>query len=224
MALTLAEMIEEVRTAHSRREDLDDAKVTRALNFGQERVAREPVHWKELEFLVSRILAENQYTFPFSSIFLTDRDVHEIFSCHIVEDGRREKLEHKPAREFDRLVDETDRGQPRYYTWWGAHLYLHPTLDTDYIIRIAYGAWPKALAAPTDTSDLLNKDGIIVAFAISHLFQAIGSSEDAARWYTIGRDQLSKARQSVNYVSDPTVQPADISGDYWRNPFIRSVY
>ena len=226
MALTLAEMIEEVRTAHAQRQDLSDARITRALNFGQERVAREPVHWKELERLVSHTLAEGQYVYTFPNVFTVDTDVHEIFTVHVLRDGRREKLEHRAPREFDHLVQEENQGQPRYYTWWGTNLYVQPKPEEEYTARIAYGIWPNAFdsTVPTAVSDLQNKDGIIVAFAISHLFQVVGSAEDAARWYTIARDQLSKARQSVDYVSDPTPMREGRTSEYWRDPFVRSVY
>ena len=222
MALTLADMREEVREAFASRSDLTDDRIARALHFGQERVAREPVHWKELERAVEFTVVANTTSYPLVGLILGSEDLHELFSFRLTRDDWRSRLTYVPSREWEDLAQTYTVSTPSYYSWWGEGIEVTPVPERNYEARVLYTIWPKPLRLPDQASQLKNKDGIIIAFSISHLFQSFGNSESAARWFTIARDQLRSAKASVDYVSD-TVSVSGMAGrspqNYWQDPF-----
>lgn len=226
MALDLSAMTEEVRDAHANRANLSDDRIQRALNFGQERVAREPVHWQELERKISFTVREGVYEYRISGLAADDSDVHESYNLWLMEDETRFRVAYRRPRVFDTEFTVQYRARPVRYTVWGTDLLFGPIPEEDYQATYRYAIWPKPLSEGSQISDLKNKDGIIVAFAISHLFQTLGNDNSAARWFTIARDQLRNARASVDNVSDETSTPGEGMGvgNYWVDPFVRSVY
>ena len=224
MALMLSAMQEEVREALASRSDLSDARIVRALNFGQERVARTPVHWKELERTAEFTIQRNQEVYTLADLIAAEEDLHEFFSFRLTRDDWRSRLTFVPSREWEDLAQTYTISTPSYYTWWGPTVEITPVPEREYEARLKFGIWPKPLAKPTQLSQLTNKDGIIVAFAISHLFQSFGNDPSAARWFTIARNELRMAKESVDYVSD-TVSASGQGGrspqNYWQDPFAR---
>ena len=222
MALTLDDLRTEVREAFASRSDLTDNRIARALHFGQERVAREPVHWKELERKVEFTVRAGVTSYPLDELVPNLEDLHELFSFRLTRDDWRSRLTYVPSREWEDLAQTYTISTPSYYSWWGEDVEVTPVPERDYQARVLYTIWPKPLTAVGQVSQLKNKDGIIIAFSISHLFQSFGNSESAARWFTIARDQLRSAKASVDYVSD-TVSVSGMAGrspqNYWQDPF-----
>lgn len=221
MVNTLAELREEVRDALASRTDLTDERITRALNFGQERIARAPVHWKELERTKEFRLEKTRTEYPISEVFGGEA-LHEFYSWTYKEGTLTYKIYYVAPRRFWQITVEDSPSYPRYYTWFGDKLTLSNRPSLPFVSTLWYNIWPDKLVADNQTSELLNKDGIIVAFAVSHLFQSLGNSDFAARWFTIGDRLLNDARRSNDYVSDP--KSAERSAvPYWLDPFVKSV-
>ena len=226
MAATLTELRDELQGILGRREDVSNDRLTRAVNFAQERIAREPVHWRELERMNDWRLTADVESYRLADVLEGGANFHELYNLTLFRDNYQYKLTYIPVRTFDNQYWDISSAWPRSYTLWGQSLLIFPRPDVNYRMRTRYSVWPKAMSAPGETSELTNKDGIIVAFAVSHLYQGLGNQEASGRWYTIARNQVEQARASNDYVSDEAGSMGagvDSRPAYWLDPFVRRV-
>ena len=228
LALSSAEMVTEVRDALSRRQDILDARIYRALNIGQERVFRKPVHWPELERFreVSDGLSASTETFDLNNWLIAGDTFHDIFSLRVRAGVSTEwyKLRLKSPRVWDKYTDSvTAGGYPQWYTLWGTMISVYPTYDMSLDLRLRYKRVPSKIT-PTEGTVFADKTGIIIAFAISHIQTGLSKPNEAARWYTVADNQLREAMMNVRGSTDEIslTEGEYTSNEPWNDPFVRA--
>ena len=90
---------------------------------------------------------------------------------------------------------------------------------------IRWSKWPTALSASDDVSDYEHLDDIIISLATSWGFRSVGDKERMYLWGNFAWDQLKQAifadDQSVDREITPISEIKTLTGDYWKDPFIR---
>lgn len=234
--LTRTELRDEVKANLGRKTDDDvDARVNRQLHLAQLRIAR--AHpWTELYANDSANVIVFDNPDADQSYTLFPARLKDIYSLNVrrLSDDRANKVEWIPQRDWDQLIAETSlhpTGKITKYTRWGSTIYWYRTPDEVFTLYRRYDTWPADFANDADTSDLENKDDIIIAFATSMLFQSIGNTQDAGRWFTIAAGMLNTAIGEEMQKPDISRRPRG-AGDaavrdgvnYWQDPFVKGVF
>lgn len=93
--------------------------------------------------------------------------------------------------------------------------------------RATYLRRVKPMSKDEDQSELLDRDMAIIAMASHLAFQGTGAGEDAARWFAVFGDTLSKVqkaqaeRPKIRGPAAPANLPRAYSGTPWADPFVR---
>jgi len=235
MALTWAEMKTEIRGGLGNRTDLND-RLEVIGNMAQDRIAAvEP--WDDLH-------QTYEGTFTITATAATDKklalstvdatyDVKDIYSFRtILGDGSSNKLERKLTRQFDAEIPEPEyhaRRKPQIYTRYQRILEVWPVPDLAYDWTIRASRWPIPFTSSGDSanSSLLHKDGMIIALSLAYAFDSLARAERATHWWRVYTRMLNEAVQDERESPDRVIKPADRSvvsgGEYWKDPFVRSV-
>jgi len=224
MALTLKQMREEVRAGMGQDGDIEP-RIDKALNLAQQRIAR--AHRFE-ELFVSTDLSTTASTQTLSLSSITNLDT--IYSVVLVDSTSSRRLEKIQNRTWDKAIAQlqsTTEARPIYYSIWGTStLQFLPTPDAVYTIRVKYSKWPADLTDDNTSSDLLNKEDLIIEYALHHLHKMSGNFDSADLHFRNFRNMLKEAIESDQFSPDGVIQPDfehNYGSDYYLNPFIRSV-
>ena len=231
--LQFSEIKDEVRAAFAARTDLD-TRLTRIINQAQKRLARQR-NWKELYKLYTYTIpytgtAADDKTIQSSNIFGSD-SVRRIITARLVlGNGRSRKLERRPIRQWDRELPEPEYlalGRPEKYVLYGdGSIDLWRVPDQTYTSVWRGLIWPAALSGDTDTSDLDNKDDLIVAYACRYAALSLQLYDEADRWKREIRDLFSEIEEDNIDGLDQDLLPRFESNQgsnldtYWNDPFI----
>lgn len=126
-------------------------------------------------------------------------------------------------------VSEQSSGKPLYGYIEGKKLYLVPVSDGDYTIRLTYFRLEPDMT--TDDAEMVTTVGgqAVAAYATFWTFLNIEKAEDAKRWLETYQLLLRSAikidgdNSAVRYVAIQRGSQPVSSGDYWNDPFVRSM-
>jgi hypothetical protein len=236
--LTTTELIDEVRTHLAGRDDVTDARIVRAINLGQEYIARTR-DYEELRKIESGVLVitadpKVDKFIAFSS--LTNSNPLEIYSFRVItNDGRSRKLVYRTSRSFDRLIPEPEfhaRGTPNSYTVWADkfELWRVPDIAHDFELRLTIFPTALSIGTPDGVSDFREKDDLLIFLAVSWVFGSLGEYERAGRFFSFYRVRAKEAemkesrRPDQDIISDGgKARPDAIIGTPWSDPFVRYI-
>ena len=104
-------------------------------------------------------------------------------------------------------------------------LELNYSPDEAYTLRARASVWPTAFTgsgASTQTSDLQEKDDLLIALSVNWLYQSLGNYERSGRWWTTFMNMLKSSVMEEHERPDLTITPgtsADSLSEYWKDPF-----
>lgn len=234
--LTYTQLDSELVAAHGNRDDISAARRLIAINLAQVRIAR-IYDWNELQEIVTGTIGNNSD--PALDKFAAVPDnLRKIYSFKVVDTSSTyisRKLKWIPQRQWDQNIPETEAWTtdiPVIYTIWANRFefWKIPSSQLNYEIRASF--WPSefSLSYPDATSDLEQKDDMIIALACSWLHLTNRETEEANNWWKIYREMADAATgQEIEEREIDITAPLErsIRGDSptaepWRNPFNRS--
>ena len=233
--LDTTSLISEVQGHLADRGDLTAAKAIIALNLMQQRLARlhdfEELRKIESGTFVITATPKTDKFLAFSA--LTNTNPREIYSFRVVTtDGRSRKLTQRSYRYYDDKVPEPEfysRGTPSDYIIWAEsfEFWRVPDIAHDYEIRLS--TFPTALleSPGTAVSDFREKDDMIIALTVSHIYNKLGEYERGARFWIIFKEMWKEARREDKTMPDLLLSPgfdssSILGGRPWADPFVRS--
>lgn len=234
--LITSDLIEEVRDHLAGRTDVADARIVRALNLGQEYLARtkdyEELRVIETGALVITATPADDKIIQFST--LTNSNPHEIYAFRVItQDGRSRKLVYRTTRTFDRLIPEPEfyaRGLPSVYTVWSDRfeLWRVPDVAESFEIRLTKFATALSTTEPNAVSDFREKDDLLIFLGVSWLYGQLGEYSRMASFFTMYRTRSKEAelkdarRPDLDIISDHgRAVPDVVVGRPWTDPFVR---
>ncbi len=231
MSFTNQILQDEVHAALANRGDLTVAagsRIERWLNIAQVKVARE-LRWEELEVADSELTLPADATslaYPASfryqqSLVLKDDDsTHKLMWIHPEEFDRRFSKIHDSGATFI-------KNPPVFFTNWAKTWAFWPIPDVEYKINLKKGSWPTDLTTLAQTTDLEEKDDLLINLATADLMNSLGMTDKAVKQFQIYNALLSRAKNEEKDKPGrdivPDFETGIAVGDYWLNPFIRSV-
>lgn len=222
--LIRSELEAEVQYSLGNRTDLDD-RLIRFLNIAQDELTR-LYPWSELETLVQATI---QPSVKIISLPTTPRDIRSI---RIIDDSRSRKLQYLTPRQFDEFIPYPEwysEYTPSVYTSYRNTIEVWRIPEKEYPVQLRYVAWATAFTSDSDVaSDFEYKDDILIAMATAWALNTLGEHDKASRWYNSANYNIRKAiAEEVARDTDSSVRnPSNIQagvGQYWANPFIKSV-
>lgn len=234
--LPLSTLRDEIQSNLGNREDSDPVAITtrinRLINLSQENIAREH-SWRELSKRTPRAVLIS--TVDESSIDLSITNLRKLHSLVFrLTSGAIDpyKLVELEDRQWDELIGKADEWElgidPVYYRKIDNTIFLYPEPTRSFILDQYYTIWPTTLSEDDDTSDLDQKDDLIIADTTRWLFESMGQLEDAARWERTYDKRLAKAIRFNRNRPDLLVIPRGIKEarttgriNTWADPFFR---
>lgn len=182
MAMALSDLRDEVRYIIKRtKEAFPDTRITTYINWAQLNIADEHTY-EEMRTVWSATTVEiggSRQRYPFPT------NMKDIYSLVIVDGTESRKLKYVNARNFDTVVPYPaawSTGTPTHYIDYGANFELWRIPDADYVMLMRCSLYPTEFSSDTDTSDLQNKDQLMVALASAKILRALRELEDAEYW------------------------------------------
>lgn len=226
--LTFADIKTEVKGFLGDRDDFD-ARIPNIINLAQMRIARLSV----FEELNTTNTGDLTYTGSLvnDKVYTLPTNLRNIYSIKVYEDTgtRFKRLHGLSSMEFDKKIVMPEKIQtksmPTFYHRWGDQIEMFPIIDKDYKIDVRYSAWPTALSADADLSELDEKDDALIVLSASWMFMSLKKKEDANFQWTVYKnmmkDILGEDRESADI--DYGVGQDRYIGRGYDDPFIRSM-
>jgi len=225
--LTLDQMKNEVTANLGGRTDLDSYLTTR-INLQCRRIAR--LHdWEELQRTkVDANSATDTKSYD-AATFLgesSNENIRDIHTLRLIDGTNSKRLTRLTAARLDEVLarpENSSSGKPSYYVWYGNYLELIKIPDATYTFYVRHSLYPETMANGASTSDLKNKDDAIIALTTSWCFSSLKMKEEAAHWFTIGKDLILNALREDQTDRDlkltATSELKAPTGEYWNDPF-----
>lgn len=237
--LTLTEFQEELLTYFGNRDDVSSERLTRVLNLAQTRVARVR-DWKEMRISTAFTIAytgtvaTDAFT-AFSTIWPSGRQPKHIFTVRLFDGTSSIRL----RRETPRLRDEFDAyplansvNKPLTYVEWNQQFEWDPVPNQAYSASVRALMWPTAFstASMSATSDLNEKDDLILALAVNRMARMFKQHDLADKMFGEYKDLLNDAIQADNTRPDNDPVPnrkhagrVPFSGSAHLDPFVKRI-
>lgn len=228
--LTKVELEDEVRAALGRRTDLD-TRLGRFVNLAQQRIARIK-DFDEMQIISQTVL-------PFNSDdndrFLVLPTIREVYSIVLLDGANSRKLVGRTPSFMDRMQAKPEywtRSWPVVYCLWGNTIEMFPMQKSGFSIRMRWTQWPLELTEDTDVSQFLQKDDIIIQFALSYANYSLGKEETAKKHEARALQLLAEAKETDRTKPDENILPADSDSQMagyptrvepWNDPFYRGI-
>lgn len=229
--LTLDGMKSEIRAALGNRTDLD-TRLTRIINLAQMRIARIR-RWEELESIYTN-------TTPYTGVPADDKflsfpgNMRDIYSVVLKYGAESRKLTRFPNRVWDRQIPMPEywaTGKPSAYTLHRNVMEFWRIPDANYPLVARGVEWPVAFSdtLPDATSQLDQKDDMLIALSTSWCFMTLKDTETSRKWWSIYANMLNAAigeeaeKPDLDQLPNPGVSGQGFSGDYWRNPWVNDI-
>lgn len=238
MALPLQDLLSEVAAGLGNRNDssVSPTALTIALNLAQQRVARR-WPWKDLKKLM---LAQMSYTAnaAIDKYMQLPWNLKTLHSLVLVDTsagkgslGQSQKMIQKPWRWFDDRYPSVEwlvAGWPSVYAYWGAFIVMSPPPQAQFTaqIRATVQPTPFTETKPTQASDFVDKDDILINWALGYKHRSYGRLDRAVYHENLCDALINEAiefddRQPDLEISHDLGQlPAVVNVPYWANPFI----
>ena len=237
--LTLTELQDEVRSGLAERLDISTVRLSRGLNLAQSRIARS---YDFSEMADTRFAQMNFTGTPGIDKFMVPpADVKTIHSFVCLDTssgvsslGQSQKVVEKPWRWFDRRYPAPEwipPGWPRIYARWGRIIVMVPAPIMQFTAQLRFTRYPLPFddAAPSQVSDLENKDDILICYALGYFFKTLGRPDRAAYFEGLAKEQLDEAiekddtRPDIEVSRDLDEAGTGLTqGPWWADPFVRS--
>lgn len=212
MALTCAEMIDEVKAATGRENDtalITEARVTRWINEAQRDIASKCTALHALTFK-NATSHDTTVTLAYAIGDITAGDytaqtVNRIWDVYYLDGVESQKLTFLHNDEFDaKWPDPThsdiETAKPNWWTRRAKNIEIMPVCSTEYCdkdLRFDGDYFPRSFSSDaTELSDLSEADDLIIGYATSKAWHAIGQHGKAQEYstaYEVGLDDY-KAR------------------------------
>lgn len=197
-ALSCENLIDEVQALTGRAGDtvfIDNTWVTRRLNEAQVYIVDHCPQLRDLEFknTTSLDFSEDKISYAISDITAgdtTDEGVAHIFNVWFVDGADSILLDFQPTDEFDAaLIDPTSSdhsaSKPTRWTRRGNNIEVAPRPSSSYektmrIDGVRYAA--EFTTDDTSVSEIPNADDLMIKYAVSEAFGAIGNDSASAVW------------------------------------------
>ncbi len=231
MSFTNQVLQDEVHAALATRDDLTVAagsRIERWLNIAQVKITRE-LRWEELE------VADAEETLPADATSLAYPASFRYQQSLVLKDGDSTiKLAWLHPEVFDsrfpKIHDATatlTKSSPVFFTNWAKSWAFWPVPDVEYKINLKKGSWPTALATLGQTTDLEEKDDLLINLATADLMNSLGMADKAVKQFNIYSALLATAKDEEKDKPGrdivPDFETGIAVGDYWLDPFVRSV-
>lgn len=233
--LQLSELRDEILAHLAGRDDISDARITRAINLSQTRMARK-MRFEEFEFFetFSKIHSGTKSIdriIEFSDLVNSNpRDFWSIVCYESGGNGRERKLVRKPTREMDKIwaapeVSYLSTEMPHTYVVWDEKIELFPIMNQSYSFDIRGYKWPTALSADTDVSEFKEKDDCIINLTTSYLFGTLGEYERQGRFFNIYIDMMQDAMKEEDKPDETLAveMRPHVSRQWWNDPWIKGI-
>jgi hypothetical protein len=232
-ALTLQQMIAEVRAGLGNRVEaaLTDTRVTNALNLAQSRLGRF-YNFQEMnqDLVTTYTITGTEAIDKFLPLPSGIKVIHSL----IVQDGANsQKLVEKPWRMFDKRVPLPEyiaASWPYYYTRFGvAYVMLFPVplQNFQFFMRATMLATPFDSTVQTATSMFVDKDDILIDWALEYLFRLYARPDLADSYDKMALERAVESKKNEESrpdmdASEDSMASGGLMGPYWQNAFIRS--
>ena len=225
--LTLSQMKDQVRLALGNREDLD-VHLTPLINTCQLRVAR--------YFDFEELVATTDLTISYTGDAFVDGSVslptgtRELHGINILDSGdlyHIQAVDHKQWKDHYYPLYGSTTGRPSHYSSWGNKIEFYSPPDKAYTAKVRYTKWPDDLTSDNDKSGLDKKDDLIVALTICWPLYHLNNPDRANAYWAIFRSMMKESIDAQNMKPDLHMKidslAPDMTGDYWKQPFIKAV-
>ena len=226
--LTLAQIRDQVKLALGNRDDLDD-HLDSLINTCQMRVAR--------FFDFEEMLDLQDLTIPYTGTALTDSSVslpaktRDVYGLTVIDgsDYYTVKAVDRPTWKNEYFVDIPTAGteRPAHYCIFSSTIELYPPPDKQYTAKLRRSKWPADLATDASTSELSQKDDLLIALTTCWTLYHLNNIERGNAYWAIFKSMVQEAINSQNtkpdlYQSVDSMKPAT-NTSYWTDPFVRSI-
>ena len=225
--LTLGGIRSQIKLALGNREDLDE-HINSLINTCQMRLAR--------FFDFEEMISLDDFTVVYTGDNLTDasislptytRDVHSISiidgdNYYIVAPIDRRTWK---ARYFNAIVSGTT-SRPTQYCIFGSTIEIYPAPDQAYSAKLRRSKWPKDLKTDESTSELSQKDDLLIALTICWTLYHLNNTERANAYWAIFKSMVKEAIDSQTVKPDLYQKLDSMSptqSNYWKDPFVRAL-
>lgn len=227
--LLFSDLQAEVRSGLGNRTDLD-ARLPRAINLAQQRLAR--IHdFDEMEVISTTVVTN---TSSDNDKYLSLPFKREVYSIVLLNNENSRKLIQRTPQFWDRRLPMPEywaRDIPQDYIIWGNTVEIWPLPDQSYTIRMRWSQWPTPLVNPNDVSMFVNKDELLIAFALLYINNSLGKIDEAMKYATIIRSLLTESTQLDDTKPDLNILPSasdaqviqdgGLGSTPWLDPFVR---
>jgi len=225
--LTLGSIRSQIKLALGNREDLD-AHINDLINTCQMRLAR--------FFDFEEMISLDDFTVAYTGDNLTDasislptytRDVHSISvidgdTYYVVAPIDRRTWK---DRYFNAIVSGTT-SRPTQYCIFGSTIEIYPAPDQAYSAKLRRSKWPVDLKTDESTSELNQKDDLLIALTICWTLYHLNNTERANAYWAVFKSMVKEAIDSQTVKPD-LYQKLDsmspIQSNYWKDPFVRTL-
>jgi len=176
--MNLTDLTTNVRNSISREvAAFSDARVVDAINVAQRRLA-EMRTWQEMKLIYETPSAVDQMRYELPT------RMKELYSVSWIDGSSSRVLTGSAPEEFDKACayPENRTGTPSTFVLYADHILLWRVPDAIKTLRMRCGIYPENLSG-TDTSDLNEKDHLIIPLAVHECLLQLGELEDAATWH-----------------------------------------
>lgn len=228
--LTLSRLIGEVRSGLLERTDVADQAIVDSLNFAQTQLSR--FH----DFMELKRTADSKTLFTLDATkdqyLAVPKRLKVVHTFRLLDGYQSRKLRERPWREFDKKFPDPPsrpRGKPRWYSRWGELFMFVPVPDAVYPVRMKYTRDPEpfVITNPNQLSDYEEKDDILIYLALEHRWYILGRHDRGDKFGQLAAVNMKLAKDSDDERPDMDTHPqgldAGYSGEYWNDPWIRSV-
>lgn len=229
--LSLADLKTEIKAGLGNRTDLD-SRLTRFLNLAQQRLAR--LHdFDEMEKI-------SLSTFPYTNTpadkYMSLPGIREVYSFKLIDAQQSRKLRQVEPRMWNTVIPAPQsftRYKPTHYTVWANTIVLYPLANAAGIpCELWWTKWPTDFSDSdlNATSDYLQKDEILIELALVYAYNSLAKVDDAQSHWQRAMPLIGEALHTDMSKPDLDIRPGpsldealQLPGEYWNDPFIRSV-
>ena len=226
--LTLLQMRNQVKLALGNRDDLDE-HLDSLINTCQMRIARF-FDFEEMLSLVDLSIGYTGAALADSSVSLPTK-TRDVYGVTIVDgsDYYTVNAVDRPTWKNRFFVDIPTAGtdRPAYYCIFSSTIELYPPPDKAYTAKLRRSKWPADLTDDDSLSELDTKDDLLIALTVCWTLYHLNNVERGNAYWAMFRSMLKEAMGSQNVKPDlyqkiDALRPST-SGNYWKDPFVRSV-
>lgn len=160
-----------------------------------------------------------------------ESDVRRLVEVRVLDGTSSYKLRIRPMDWVVKMFPDLSvrsSGKPRHGYLQGTTLHFVPKSDDTYTVKYSYYKLHPDLINDTTSILILQADEAIIAYATHWVFKSLQLHNDASQWLGLFAIELANAKRAdrspaIEFVADQRGRNVSASGDYWFDPFVRSV-